>query len=77
MRRAAHTIRIGEIRNADKILVGKPEKKSYLGDLDVDGWILLKWILETGFYDVTWIRLTQDRGQSRDLLNTVMKLRFL
>jgi hypothetical protein len=31
---------MGERRNAYRILVGKPE------DQDVDGWTMLKWILE-------------------------------
>jgi hypothetical protein len=42
---AGHVARIGEIRNVYKILVGEPEEKSYSEDLDVDGRIILKWIL--------------------------------
>jgi hypothetical protein len=34
---AGHVARIGEKRNAYRLLVGKPE---------VDGWIILGWILE-------------------------------
>jgi hypothetical protein len=34
------------MRNANKILAEKPEWKRYLGDIGVDGKIILKWILE-------------------------------
>jgi hypothetical protein len=38
---------MGEKRNVYRILVGKPEGKRPLGeDQDVDGWTILKWILE-------------------------------
>jgi len=33
--------RMGEERGVYRILVGKPEGKRPLGDLGVDGWILL------------------------------------
>ena len=32
------------IRGVYRFLVGKPEGKRPLGDLDVDGWIILGWI---------------------------------
>jgi hypothetical protein len=41
MRWAGHVTRMGEKRNAYRILVGKPEGKRLLG-----GWTILKWILE-------------------------------
>jgi hypothetical protein len=34
------------MRNAYKILVGKPEGRNYSEDLVVDGRIILEWILE-------------------------------
>jgi hypothetical protein len=37
---------MGEKRNAYRILVGKPEGKSYWEDQDVDGWTVLKCISE-------------------------------
>jgi len=35
---------MGEERAVYRVLVGKPEGKSYWGDLGVDGWIILGWI---------------------------------
>jgi hypothetical protein len=41
LRCAGQIARMGEIRNAYKILDGKPEGKDNLEDLDVDGKIIL------------------------------------
>jgi hypothetical protein len=46
MRWAGHAARMGERRNTYKILVGNPEGRRPLEDQDVDGWTILKWILE-------------------------------
>jgi hypothetical protein len=46
MRWAGHVARMGETRNAYRILVGKPEGKRPLGRQDVGRWKILKWILE-------------------------------
>jgi hypothetical protein len=65
---------MGDIRNAYKILVGKPERKNskYLG---VDGRIILKWISEKQRLWV-WIGfISQDRDRQRALVNTTMNLR--
>jgi hypothetical protein len=43
------------------ISVWKPEGKTQLDDLGVDGMIILKWILEPGCDDVEWIHLAQGR----------------
>jgi hypothetical protein len=37
---------MGERRKACRILMGKPEGKNHWEDQDVDGWTILKWILE-------------------------------
>jgi hypothetical protein len=57
----------GEKRNGCRILVGKPEGKK---DLDVGGWIILKWILGkqdgviwTAF---SWIRIGAGPVNLRD-----------
>ena len=44
MRWAGHVARMGEEKGAYRVLVGKPEGKRPLGDLGVDGWIILGWI---------------------------------
>jgi hypothetical protein len=62
--------RYGKKRNKCRILVGKPEGKSPLGRPGKRGRIILKW----GAMD--WIRLAQDGGQCRVLLNTGMNLRI-
>jgi hypothetical protein len=60
MRWAGYLGRIGEMKNAYKILVGKTEGKSHSKNLGVDGRIILAWILRklggkvvTGFI---WLR---------------------
>jgi hypothetical protein len=44
MRWARHVARIGEDGGVHRVLVGKTEGKSYWGDQDVDGRIILRWI---------------------------------
>jgi len=44
VRWAGHVARMVEQRRVYRVLVGKPEGKRPLGDLGVDGWIILGWI---------------------------------
>jgi hypothetical protein len=46
MSSAGHEARMGKKRNAYRILMGKPEGERPLGNQDVSGWTILKWILE-------------------------------
>jgi hypothetical protein len=46
-----------------------------LGDPDVDGRIILKWIFKTRDGSMDWIELAQDRDRWRVLVNAVMNLR--
>jgi len=46
MRWAGDVVRMGEGRGVHRVLVGKPEGKRLLGDLNVDGRIILRWIFE-------------------------------
>jgi hypothetical protein len=67
--------RMGEVRGAYNILVGRPEGRRPLGRPSrrwEDGRTTLRWI---GFGDVDWIHWAQDRDRWRALLNTVMNLR--
>jgi hypothetical protein len=76
MRLAGHVTRMGETRNAYRILVGKPEGRRPLGrprrrwvdNIKID----LREIMWDG---VDWIDLAQNRDQWRALVNTVMNLR--
>jgi hypothetical protein len=75
MRWAGHVARMGENRNAYKLLVGKPEGKRPLGrprrrwvdNIKMD-------LLEIG-WTVDWIGLAQDMDKWRALVNVVMNLR--
>jgi hypothetical protein len=66
---------MGEKRNANRILVEKPEGKTSLGrprrrwedNINMD-------LREIGWGDVVWIDLAEDRDQWRALVNTVMNL---
>ena len=65
MRWAGHVARMEEGRGVHRVLVGKPEGKRPLGDLDVDGRIILRWMfgkweeVETGW---SWLRIGTDGG---------------
>jgi hypothetical protein len=48
---------MGKVRNAYKILVGKPEVKRPLGNLDVDGKLLLQWTLGKVWTGFIWLRI--------------------
>jgi hypothetical protein len=76
MRWAGHVARMGEVRGAYDILVGKSEGRRPLGrprrrwedNIKMD-------LREIGFGDVDWINLAQDRDTWRAFVNTVMSLR--
>jgi hypothetical protein len=76
MRWAGHVARMGEKRNANRILEGKPEGKRPLGrprhrweeNMKMD-------LREIGWGDMDWIRVAQVRDQWKDLVNMVMNLR--
>jgi len=66
-----------ERRGICRVLVGKPEGKSYLGDPGVDGWIIWRCMFRK--YDVgavwtgmIWLRIGSGGGA---LVNAVMNLR--
>jgi hypothetical protein len=66
MRWAGHVACVGEMRNAYKILVRKPEERNLSEDLSVAGRIILEWILGkvgrkvwTGF---VWLRMWTSGG---------------
>jgi hypothetical protein len=76
MRWAGHVARMGEKRNAYRLLVGKPEGKRPLGrprrrwgdNIRMD-------LGEVGWGDVDWIGLAQDRNRWSALVSSVLNLR--
>jgi hypothetical protein len=76
MRWAGHVARMGEKRNAYRIMVGKPGGRRPLGRPRCRWVDLVKIDLRVIGWDVVdWIDLAQDRDQWRALVNTVMNLR--
>jgi hypothetical protein len=76
MRWVGHVARMGEKRNAYRLLVGKPEGKRPLGRTRrrcVDN--IRMDLGEVGWDDVDWIGLAQDRNRWRALVNLVLILR--
>jgi hypothetical protein len=77
MRWAGHVARVGEKRNAYRLLVGEPEARRPLGrprrrwvdNSKVD-------LIELGWGDVDWIGLAQDRDRWSALVNSVLNLRI-
>jgi hypothetical protein len=69
MRWAGHVARMGEKRNACRMLMGKP-----LRGRRCSRWIILD-VIETGWDGKNWIDLAQDRNHWRTLVNTAIKLR--
>jgi hypothetical protein len=77
MRWAGHVARIGKVRGAYNILVGRPEGRRPLGrprrrwddNIKMD-------LREIGLGDVDWIRWDQDRDRWVALVNTVMNSGF-
>jgi hypothetical protein len=75
MRWAGHVARIGEKRNAYRLLMGKPEGKTPLGrprrrwvdNIRID-------FGEVGWGVVDWIGLAQDRNRCRALVNSVLNV---
>jgi hypothetical protein len=73
MRLAGHVARMGETRNAYRILVGKPEGKRPLGR-PRRRWVdnIKTDLREIGWDGMDWNELAQDRDQWRALVNMVM-----
>ena len=66
MRWVGHVARVGERRGVYKVLVGKPEGKSHLEDLGIDGRIILRLIFQKWNVGVwtgsSWLRLGTGGG---------------
>jgi hypothetical protein len=76
MRWTGHVARMGQTRNAYRLLVGKPEGQRPLGrprrrwvdNIRLD-------LGEVGWGDVDWIGQAQDKNRTRVLVNSVLNLR--
>jgi hypothetical protein len=66
----------GERSGAYTVLVGKPQRRDHLDDPDVDGRIILKWILRKWNGDMDWTQLAEDRDRWQDVVNVVTNVRF-
>jgi hypothetical protein len=77
MRWAGHVAGMGATRNANRILVGKPERKRPLGR-PRRRWVhnIKMNLREIGWDGMDWSDVPQDRDQWRALVNTVMNLQF-
>jgi hypothetical protein len=58
--------------DAIQVLIGKPEGKRPIEDLELDDRILK--LMQIGWANVCWIRLIQNRELWRAVVNTVMKI---
>jgi hypothetical protein len=75
MRYVGHVARMGEKKNAYRLLVGKSEGKRPLGR-PRRRWVdnITMDLGEVGWSDVDWIGLVQDRNRWRELVNSVINL---
>jgi hypothetical protein len=76
MRWAGHIARMGEKKNAYRLLVGKPEGKRPLGR-PIRRWVddIRMDLGEVGWGDVNWIDLAQDRNRWRAVVSSVLNFR--
>jgi hypothetical protein len=76
MRWSGHVAQIRKKRNANRLLVGKPEGKRTIGR-PRGRWVdkIRMDLGEVGWGDVDWIGLAQDRKRWRALVNSVLNLR--
>jgi hypothetical protein len=76
MRWTGHVARVGEKRNAYRLLVAKPKGKRPIGR-PRRGWVynIRMDLGEVGLGDVDWIGLAQDRNRWRALVKLVLNLR--
>jgi hypothetical protein len=77
MRWVGNVARIGDKKNAYRLVVGKPEEKRQLGrprSNRVDN--IRMDLAEVELGDVDWIGLAQDRNRWGALVNSVLTIRF-
>jgi hypothetical protein len=66
LRWVGYVARMGEKRNAYRLLVGKPEERDHWEDQEIGGWIILGWILERWdgvmWTGLVWLRIGTGGG---------------
>ncbi|KAJ4435343.1 hypothetical protein ANN_17955 [Periplaneta americana] len=75
LRWAGHVARMGESRNAYRVLVGRPEGKRPLGRPRRRWKDIKMYLREVGYDDRDWINLAQDREGWRAYVRAAMNLR--
>jgi hypothetical protein len=75
MRWAGHVARMGKREVHTGFWWGDLRQGDHLGDPDVDGRTILKWIFKKWDGGMDWIDLPQDGDRWRSLVNAVMNLR--
>jgi hypothetical protein len=76
MRWERHVARIGEKRNAYRLLVGMQQGSRPLGRPRLRWMDIIRIdLVEVGWGDVDWVGLAQDRERWRALVNSVLNLR--
>jgi hypothetical protein len=75
MRWAGHVACMGEKRGSYRILMGDLREGDHLGDPDIDGRIILKWLFKKWDGGMNWIELARDRDRWWAVVNVVMNLR--
>jgi len=75
MKWAGHVVRMGEVRDVHRVLVGKPEGKRPLGRPRRRWEDNIKMDLREVGGGGDWMELAQDKDRWRALVNTVMNLR--
>jgi hypothetical protein len=69
---------MGEMRNAYKMLVGKPEgKRPPREDQGVEWRMILLAIMKVGWKVVDWIHVAQDRGHCQALISSAINVEVL
>jgi hypothetical protein len=77
MRWSGHVARMGTREVHAGFWLGNLREGDHLGDLDIDGRVILKLIFKQWDEGVDWTELAQVRDRWRALVNAVMNLRVL
>jgi hypothetical protein len=77
IRWAGHVARMGDRRDAYRVLMGRPWGKRQLGRPRCRWEDNIKWVIKKWDGDMDWIDLAEDRDRWRALANAIMKFRIV